>query len=183
MPLEDFSWMLSEIRRKLFYIAAVFGAGAIISFSYMGELIKKIEEDMFWRLNLPGKPDAAGQLIGISHNLSLISEQLAVNESVIAQNLTRLSGEILNISQNINVYKPNIVYLTPMEVLMLEFKMSLIVGALIASPLIAYYAYRGTRGRFKNIIPVKKSTVISITVAAAILFSLGAAYSYLFKSL
>lgn len=180
MPLEDFSWMLSEIRRKLFYIAAVFGVGALLSFSYMGDVIKKIEYDMFYRLNLPGNIDISRQLADISGNLSLISTELEANNSIVAQNLTRISGDILNISQNTNFYKPVIIYLTPLEVLMLEFKMSLIFGAVLASPLILYYAYRGMKGRLTNIIPFKKSMVLSAILAAMVLFSLGAGYSYFF---
>ncbi len=179
MPLEDYTHILSELRRKLFYIAALFGAGAIFSFQFMGNVIKKIEYDMFYKLNLPGNTGASGQLVEISGNLSRISKELMVNNPVIAQNLTKISTDLLNISQNINTSKPSIIYLTPLEVLMLEFKMSLIFGIIIASPLIIYYAYKGLRGRFTKIIPFKKSLVISIIFVAAMLFLLGAGYSYL----
>jgi sec-independent protein translocase protein TatC len=178
MALEEFSLMMASLRRKLFYIAAVFGAGAMVSFSFMGDVIKKIENDMFSRLILPDKPDAAGQLMDISHNLASISNE--VNNSIIAQNLTKLSGEILNISRNLNLYKPNIVYLTPMEVLMLEFKMSLVFGALLASPLVLYYAYRGLKGRLPGIIYENKSLIISIIAAAVLLFLIGAGYAYFY---
>jgi sec-independent protein translocase protein TatC len=178
MPLEDFPRILAELRRKLFYIAALFVAGTIFSFQYMGDIIKKIEYDMFYKLSLPDNPGASGQLVEISGNLSRISKELTINNPAIAQNLTKISGDILNISQNINLHKPTIIYLTPMEVLMLEFKMSLIFGIIIASPLIIYYAYKGLKGRFTNIIPFKKSSVILIILAAIVLFLLGMAYSY-----
>lgn len=177
MALEELSIMISSLRKKLFYIAAVFGAGAMVSFSFMGEVIKKIEYDMFFRLKLPDKPDAARQLMDISSNISFISNEV---NSTIAQNLTRLSGEILNISRNLNIYKPNIVYLSPMEVLMLEFKMSLIFGALLASPVIAYYVYRGSKGRLPGIISGKKSLILSIIAAAILLFLIGAGYAYFY---
>lgn len=178
MPLEDYTHILSELRKKLFYIAALFGAGAIFSFQFMGNVIKKIEYDMFYKLNLPGNPGASGQLVEISDSLSRMSKELIVNNPAIAQNLTRISADILNISQNINTYKPTIIFLTPLEVLMLEFKMSLIFGIIIASPLIIYYAYKGLKGRFTKIIPFKKSSVIFIILVAAVLFLLGAGYSY-----
>lgn len=178
MALEELSIMISSLRKKLFYIAAVFGAGAMVSFSFMGEVIKKIENDMFFRLNLPDKPDAASQLMDISRNISLISNE--VNNSIIAQNLTGLSGELINISRNLNLYRPNIVYLTPMEVLMLEFKMSLIFGLLLASPLVLYYAYRGLKGRLPDIISEKKSLILSIIAAAILLFLIGAGYAYFY---
>lgn len=170
--------MLSSLRKKLFYIAAVFGAGAIFSFPFMGSIIKKIEYDMFYGLNLPAKSDASARLVDISNNLTLIST--AVNNSDVAQNLTRFSGELLNISQNLNSYRPSIVYLTPLEVLMLEFKMSLIFGVLLASPLIIYYAYRGVRGRLPKIIHVNKTLIVSAVLGAIILFLLGAAYAYFY---
>ncbi|MCZ7380496.1 MAG: twin-arginine translocase subunit TatC, partial [Candidatus Methanoperedens sp.] len=144
MAMEEIFSLISGLKKKVFYIVAVFGAGALISFSFMGEVIKKIETDMFWRLELPDKTGASGQLVEISHNLTALSTR--INDSVIAQNLTKISGDLINISSSLNIYKPNIVYLTPMEVLMLEFKMSLIFGVLLASPLIIYYAYKGLKG-------------------------------------
>ena len=154
MPFEGLSGMMVELRRRLIYIAALFVTGTIVSFSFMAEFIKKIEYDMFWRLSISDKPVAAGQLADISKNLSLISGQLAENSSALAQNLTMMSGELLNISQGLKQTAPAIVYLTPMEVIMLEFKLSLICGAIIALPLILFYAYRGIRGRVKHILPV-----------------------------
>jgi sec-independent protein translocase protein TatC len=179
MPLEDFPRILAELRRKLFYIVALFVAGTIFSFQYTEDIIKKIEYDMFYKLSLSDNPGASGQLVEISGNLSRISKELTTNNPAIAQNLTKISGDILNISQNINLHKPTIIYLTPLEVLMLEFKMSIIFGIIIASPLIIYYAYKGLKGRFTNIIPFKKSSVIPIILVAIVLFLLGMAYSYL----
>lgn len=172
MPLGEFSLVLSELRRKLIYIALVFGAGVIVSFSFMGEVIKKIENDMFFRLNIPN--EASTPLIEISRNISSIANE--VNNSLIAQNLTRISYELLNISQ---AYKPNIVYLTPLEVLMLEFRMSLIFGALLALPLILYYAYRGVKGRLASI-RVNRSLILSTIAASIILFLIGASYAYFY---
>jgi sec-independent protein translocase protein TatC len=180
MAFEGIFSLILELKKKLFFIVAVFGAGAVISFSYMGDLIKKIETDMFWRLNIPDRPDAAQQLLEISHNLTSISNQLSNNNSIIAENLTKVSSEILNISSNLNIYKPNIVYLTPMEVLMLEFKMSLVFGILLVSPLILFYVYRGAKGRLSNLIFIreKKLLVFSTILASIILFLFGASYAY-----
>ncbi len=177
MSLEDFSLMLSSLRKKLLYIASVFGIGALGSFYFMGEVIRKIETDMFFRLNLP-KQDASGQLINMSQNLTSIS--MEVNNSAIASNLTRISNDLLNISQNLNFYKPKIVYLTPLEVILLEFKMSLIFGALLASPPALYYAYRGLKGRLPGAIYGNKSLIISVITAAVLLFLTGAGYAYFY---
>lgn len=180
MPMEGLAGIVTELRRKLIYIAALFGVGTVVSFSFMGELIKKIQYDMFWGLPLSGKPDAAGQLVDISNNLSIISDKLASNSSAIAQNLTMMSGELLTISRNLTTQTPAIVYLTPMEVLMLEFKLSLICGLVITLPLVLYYAYRGVRERVRTILPVSGAMLMFVLFAAAILFLLGAGYSYYF---
>ena len=189
MTYEEIFSIISEIKKKIIYIVAVFTAGALLSFSYMGEVIKKIETDMFWRLNMPNKPDASKQLLDISNNLVSISNRLAENNSIIsgnnsiiAQNLTQASNDILNISRNLYLYKPNIIYLTPMEVIMLEFKMSLIFGVLIVSPLILFYAYRGARGRFTSLpfISGKKSLVVLTILASIALFLIGAGYAYFY---
>jgi len=178
MAIEEIFSLISVIKKKVFYIVAVFGIGALGSFSFMGGVIKKIETDMFWRLELPDKTGASGQLVEISNNLTALSNK--VNDSVIAQNLTKISGELINISGILNIYKPNIVYLTPMEVLMLEFKMSLIFGVLLASPLIIYYAYKGLKGRLPAVISQKKSLIFAIIAAAVLLFLTGAGYAYFF---
>ncbi len=178
MPIEEIFALISGLKKKVFYIVAVFGVGALVSFSFMGEVIKKIENDMFWRLELPDKTGASGQLVDISNNLTALSTR--INDSVIAQNLTKISGDLMNISNGLNIYKPNIVYLTPMEVLMLEFKMSLIFGVLLASPLVIYYAYKGLKGRLPAVISQNKSLIFSIIAAAILLFLTGAAYAYFY---
>jgi sec-independent protein translocase protein TatC len=180
MAFEGIFSAIAELKKKLFIIVAVFGAGAIISFSYMGDVIKKIENDMFWRLNIAGRPDASKQLLDISNNLTSMSNQLADNNSIIAQNLSRLSGEVVNLSQNLNIYKPNIVFLSPMEVLMLEFKMSLVFGVLIVLPLILFYAYRGLKGKLSSIpfIREKKGLIVVTILSSIVLFLIGAGYSY-----
>ncbi len=180
MAFEGVFSIISELKKKLFVIVAVFGAGALISFSYMGDVINKIKTDMFWRLNVPDRPDASKQLLDISNNLTSMSNQLGDNNSIFAQNLSRASGELINLSTNLNVYKPNIVYLTPMEVLMLEFKMSLVFGVLIVSPLILYYAYRGVKSKLSNLpfLHEKKTLIVVTILASVVLFLIGAGYSY-----
>ena len=188
MAFEGVFSIISHIKKKIIYIIVVFGAGALLSFSYMGEVIKKIGTDMFWRLNIPDRPDSAKQLLEISSDLASISNRLADNNSIsgnnsiIAQNLTRVSNDILNISQNLYLYKPNIIYLTPMEVIMLEFKMSLIFGVLIVSPLILYYAYRGAKGRLTDLpfIHEKKLLIVLTIIASIALFLIGAGYAYFY---
>ncbi|HEY9245810.1 MAG TPA: twin-arginine translocase subunit TatC [Candidatus Methanoperedens sp.] len=182
MAMEDFSRMIVELRKKLLYIAMVFGAGVILSFPYMEKIIRKIEYDLFYGLtldlNIPDEFSYAKRISQISHNLSVISNQ--VNNSIVSKDLTGISRELSNISQNLNSTGLKIVTLTPLEALMLEFKMSLIVGAVVALPLVLYYAYRGFKGRIPDGISINKSLVIITVLSSIILFSLGAAYSYFF---
>ncbi len=182
MEFENIFSIIAEFKKKLMIIVGVFGIGSLVSFFFMGDLIKKIEIDMFWRMHLQDKPDAGRQLIDISNNLTAMSTQVSTNSPTIAENLTKISGELLNISKDVAVYKPNIVYLSPMEVLMLEFKMSIIIGVLIASPLILFYIYRAARSRLTNIpfIKERKGLIISSIVASIILFLVGAGYAYYF---
>ncbi|MCE8422980.1 MAG: twin-arginine translocase subunit TatC [Candidatus Methanoperedens sp.] len=179
MTFEDISRIFFELKKKLIYMIVIFGAASIISFPYMGEIIKKIEYDMFYKLNLPGNTDISVQLAGISGNISLISRELPDNP-VIASNLSKISQELFNISHNLKVQNPSMGYLTPMEVLMLEFKMSLIIGVIITSPLIFYYGYRGLKGKLPNIVVANKYSIILVLLSAVGLFLLGATYSYFY---
>ncbi|MDD2778005.1 MAG: twin-arginine translocase subunit TatC [Methanocellales archaeon] len=72
------------------------------------------------------------------------------------------------------------VIIQPVEAIMLEMKMSLIIGVLISLPLIAYYVYDALRNRYDvvNRFEVKKSFIVLVAVSALILFFLGTAYSY-----
>ncbi|MFU8766973.1 MAG: twin-arginine translocase subunit TatC [Candidatus Methanoperedens sp.] len=178
MALEDFTLVLSELRKRLFYLIAFFGASVVVSFSLMGNLILKIQSDMFWHLQIPGNTDISGRLVDISSNLTAMSGELAKDNEAIAQNLTLISGELVNISMNLGMFKPNIVYLAPMEVLMLKFKMAVIFGLLITSPMILYYAVAGIRKRFDIHVPLSRSLLIYTAAAAAGLFLLGASYAY-----
>lgn len=179
MTFEDISRIFFELKKRLMYIIALFGAASIISFPYMGEIIKKIEYDMFYRLELPAKNDIPGQLAGLSDHLSNISREIP-NDPAVSSNISRISHELLNISLNLKAQNPAMVYLTPMEVLMLEFKMSLIFGVIITTPLILFYIYTGLKGRLPSMIIANKSTIIYVIISAIILFIMGAAYAYFY---
>jgi sec-independent protein translocase protein TatC len=182
LAFEGIFSIISELKKKLFIIVAVFGVGAIISFSYMGDVINRIKTDMFWRLNIPYRSDSVNQLINISHNLTSISDQIAQTNPIIAQNITKTSVDVLNISTNLNIYKSDLFILSPMELIMLEFKMSLIFGVLFVSPLIMFYAYRGLRSKLSKFtfIQENKSLIIVSILASVVLFLIGAGYSYFY---
>ncbi|AKB20122.1 MULTISPECIES: Sec-independent protein translocase TatC [unclassified Methanosarcina] len=75
-----------------------------------------------------------------------------------------------------------LVYVSPLEVMMLKLKLSFIIGLLFAIPVIAFYAYRAVSRRisFRNPIQVRKSQFLLLSVAALVMFALGASYAYFF---
>jgi len=77
MTFEGIFSIISEIKKKIIYIVLFRSRSAIIFFIY-GKVIKKIETDMFWGLNIPDKPDASKQLLEISQNIASISNRLVI---------------------------------------------------------------------------------------------------------
>ncbi len=73
-----------------------------------------------------------------------------------------------------------VIYLTPMEVLILKLKISIVIGALIALPLILFETYKILRERFPQIKlkNLKKSSILIWGVSAIFLFILGIIYTY-----
>ena len=70
----------------------------------------------------------------------------------------------------------SIIYLTPLEVVMLKLKMALICGALLALIVIAYFIYRAVVRRSK--IHICRSSVVVTGILAVILFGSGVLYAY-----
>ena len=73
-----------------------------------------------------------------------------------------------------------LVYVSPLEVMMLELKLSMIIGLLITLPLIAFYIYRAISKRYSVRIPITigKGQFIFLSLAVIVMFVLGAAYAY-----
>ncbi|WP_340817719.1 twin-arginine translocase subunit TatC [Methanolobus sp. WCC4] len=123
--LEDVNFMLSEVRKKLAYIAIVFLAGASISFPLTGFMIERIRLDLL--------PEGA-----------------------------------------------TVVYVAPLEVMMLKLKMTLILALMISSPLIIFFALKAIINRFNLEIRIKAGSfwIIVSFIAILFMFILGVAYSY-----
>jgi len=70
-----------------------------------------------------------------------------------------------------------VVVLTPVEAILLELKMALTVGILLALPFIAYYAHGALkeRGMARG---GKKSFTLLVGILAVLMFFLGVSYSY-----
>ncbi len=73
-----------------------------------------------------------------------------------------------------------LVYVTPLEVMMLKLKLSLIIGLLVALPFIAFYIYRGISQRFalRNPVVVRQGQFVFLSLASIVMFTLGASYAY-----
>ncbi|HET8686586.1 MAG TPA: Sec-independent protein translocase TatC [Methanosarcina sp.] len=73
-----------------------------------------------------------------------------------------------------------LVYVSPLEVMMLELKLSIIIGVLLTLPIIAFYAYRAISKRYSIKIPISigKGQFVFLSLAVIVMFVLGASYSY-----
>ncbi|WP_292387785.1 Sec-independent protein translocase TatC [Methanosarcina sp. UBA5] len=75
-----------------------------------------------------------------------------------------------------------LVYVSPLEVMMLELKLSIIIGALLTLPVIAFYIYRAISKKYSIKVPISigKGQFIFLSSAVIVMFVIGAAYSYFF---
>ena len=73
-----------------------------------------------------------------------------------------------------------IVYVTPLEVMMLKLKIALIVGFFIMLPLVALYIIKAALKQFKikKTIEINRFWLIATTFAIILMFLLGASYAY-----
>ncbi|MDD2440365.1 MAG: Sec-independent protein translocase TatC [Methanosarcinaceae archaeon] len=73
-----------------------------------------------------------------------------------------------------------LVYVTPLEVMILKLKLSFIIGALLALPLVIYYIWKSLKNRFsiKNPSSIKTRHIILLIGTAGLMFLLGASYAY-----
>jgi sec-independent protein translocase protein TatC len=71
-----------------------------------------------------------------------------------------------------------LIQISPVEVIMLMVKIGLIIGILLASPLIGYYVYKTLRERLGIKNSMKRRDIIILAISAVSLFILGICYSY-----
>jgi len=123
--------------------------------------------------------DVSYALIVLKKKLVIIALILFFGMAVSFQLMNRV---INNINNTILPEGATIIYLSPLEVMLLKFKMSLIIGVLLVIPFIAYYAYSAVKSRLENkntiYIKVSRLSLFIIGITALVLFLLGAGYSY-----
>ncbi|UGV41722.1 preprotein translocase subunit TatC [Methanococcoides orientis] len=74
----------------------------------------------------------------------------------------------------------SIVYVTPLEVIMLKLKMTLILALLLVLPLVVYLVVKMifARFNFETTIKISRTWMLATFVGAIILFFIGASYAY-----
>jgi sec-independent protein translocase protein TatC len=71
-----------------------------------------------------------------------------------------------------------LIYISPVEVIMLKLKIAFIIGIILAVPLIWHYVYKTLKVRFGLKNPIKKPQLIILIIAAVSMFIVGICYSY-----
>jgi sec-independent protein translocase protein TatC len=93
----------------------------------------------------------------------------------------QFTGSLIEIMKNDLLPEgAKLVYVSPLEVMMLELKLSIIIGVLITLPIIAFYVYRAITKRYSVKIPISIGTgqFVFLGLAVIIMFVFGASYSY-----
>jgi len=91
-----------------------------------------------------------------------------------------MDGVLQQIIEHTKPAGASIVYLTPLEVIMLKLKMAMICGVLLAILAVIYFVYRSIRrsARGRGGVAVGISSIVTAVVFAAILFVSGVLYAY-----
>ena len=71
-----------------------------------------------------------------------------------------------------------LIYISPVEVIMLKLKIALLTGIILATPVMCYYVYKALKERFGIRNPMKKSHLIILLSSAISLFITGISYAY-----
>jgi len=89
-----------------------------------------------------------------------------------------LDPVLLKIKQDLLPEGATLIYISPVEVIMLKLKIAIVIGIILALPLVCYYVYKALKVRLGIQNPMKKSRLIILLTSAVILFISGACYSY-----
>jgi sec-independent protein translocase protein TatC len=89
-----------------------------------------------------------------------------------------LDPVLLKIKQDLLPEGAILIYVSPVEVIMLKIKMALLVGITLAIPIVCYYVYKTLKVRFGIKDPMKKSHFIILLSSAISLFIAGISYAY-----
>ncbi|MFV9629897.1 MAG: twin-arginine translocase subunit TatC [Methanosarcinales archaeon] len=85
---------------------------------------------------------------------------------------------INNINNNVLPEGASVIFLSPLEVMLLKMKIALIIGVLLIIPVVLYYIYSAIKKRTNRKISISSSSIFLICLAAIVFFLLGAGYAY-----
>ena len=85
---------------------------------------------------------------------------------------------LLRIKQDLLPEGAVLIYISPVEVIMLKLKIALLTGIILATPVVCYYVYKALKERFGIRNPMKKSHLIILLSSAISLFITGISYAY-----
>jgi len=85
---------------------------------------------------------------------------------------------LLRIKQDLLPEGATLIYISPVEVIMLKLKIALLTGIILATPVVCYYMYKALKERFGIWNPMKKSHLIILLSSAISLFIAGVSYAY-----
>ena len=71
-----------------------------------------------------------------------------------------------------------LIYISPVEVIMLKLRIALLTGVILATPVVCYYAYKTLKARFGIKSPMKKTHLFVLLGSAISLFIAGISYAY-----
>lgn len=125
-------------------------------------------------------------MAGIFEELGYITE--AIKKKLILITAVMLAGFFVSfqlldpmlekMKQDLLPEGATLIYISPVEVIMLKLKIALVIGVILAVPLVCYYVYNTLKVRFGIKNPMKKSHLILLLVSAVSLFIFGVSYSY-----
>ncbi|MCW3140353.1 MAG: twin-arginine translocase subunit TatC [Methanophagales archaeon] len=85
---------------------------------------------------------------------------------------------LLRIKQDLLPEGAVLIYISPVEVIMLKLKIALLTGIILVTPVVCYYVYKALKERFGIRNPMKKSHLIILLSSAISLFITGISYAY-----
>jgi sec-independent protein translocase protein TatC len=132
---------------------------------------------------VPSLQDVAALVVRFKKNILFISLYVLIVSVIVfpftGEVIMRMSRDLLP-QQKYAGEIFQLIQTQPLELMMLELKMSVIVGAIAALPILFFYAYRFLAGRqFAGRFRISGPMLVLATLVAAGLFVAGCAYSYL----
>jgi len=85
---------------------------------------------------------------------------------------------ILKVKDDLLPEGAKLIAISPLEVVMVKLKLSMVIGLMLATPLVCYYVYKTLKVRFALSFSLKTSHILILLFSAIFLFILGISYSY-----